>query len=213
MRASLRIGPHNKDILSIIFGSLLGDAHGEFRSKGIGTRISFYQESSHLAYILWLHNLIGELGYCNPRIPTIQTRLGKKGIVRKTVRFHTWTYSSFNWIHEIWYKEGIKCVPSVIGDFLSPLALAIWIMDDGTKLGKGLKLCGRATNSFSYSDCLFLVEVLYVNFNIKASVQSAGLAGPDNQYCLYIWKESMPLLCEIVLPYVHSSMKYKLNIN
>jgi ubiquinol-cytochrome c reductase cytochrome b subunit len=77
-------------------------------------------------------------------------------------------------------------------------------MDDGGKLGPGLKL---STNSFSFSECNFLVKVLYENFKLKASVQSAGV---ENQYIIYIWKDSMPLLREIVLPYVHPSMKYKL---
>jgi ubiquinol-cytochrome c reductase cytochrome b subunit len=104
----------------------------------------------------------------------------------------------------MWYKDKIKVVPSNIGEFLTPLALTIWIMNDGTKSGTGLKLC---TYSFSYSECLLLVKVLYDNFNLKASIHSAGL---DNQYNIYIWKESMPLLREIVLPYVHSSMKFKL---
>jgi len=36
LRGKFRIGPHNKDILSIIFGSLLGDAHGEKRKTGTG---------------------------------------------------------------------------------------------------------------------------------------------------------------------------------
>jgi len=46
-----RIGPHNIDILSIIFGSLLGDAYAEYRKQGKGTRISFMQEASHLTYL------------------------------------------------------------------------------------------------------------------------------------------------------------------
>jgi ubiquinol-cytochrome c reductase cytochrome b subunit len=89
IRADLRIGPHNKDILSIIFGSLLGNGHAELRSKGNGTRICFFQEGSHISYLLWLHNLVANLGYCNPNIPKINTRLGKKGIVRKVIRFKT----------------------------------------------------------------------------------------------------------------------------
>jgi ubiquinol-cytochrome c reductase cytochrome b subunit len=87
IRADKRIGPHNFDILSIIFGSLLGDGYAERRIKG--TRISFYQEGSHLSYILWLHSKLVELGYCSTNIPSIKTRLGKKGIVRKVIRFHT----------------------------------------------------------------------------------------------------------------------------
>jgi len=207
MRAESRIGPHNKNVISIIFGSLLGDGYAEYRNKGNGTRIRFYQEGIHLSYLIWLHKLLADLGYCNPTIPDIQTRLGKNGVVRKIIRFNTWTFSSLNWIQELWYVNGKKSVPSNIGEYLDPLALAIWIMDDGSKVGSGLKL---STNSFSYSDCLLLVKVLYDNFNIKASIQSAS-AGPKNpQSHIYVWKEVMPLLCEIVEPYVHSSMKYKL---
>jgi len=204
IRADRRIGPHNKIVLDIIFGSLLGDGHAERRIVGNGTRVTFYQEGVHVSYLLWLHSLFYELGYCSSNVPGIQTRLGSKGIVRKIIRFRTWTFSSFNWIHDLWYINGVKVIPSNIGDFLTPLALAIWIMDDGGKVNQGLKL---STNSYTYSECLFLVKVLYDNFNLKASVQSAGVS---EQYIIYIWKESMPLLREIVLPYVHSSMKYKL---
>jgi hypothetical protein len=84
-----RIGPHNKDILSIIYGSLLGDAHAEKRLSGMGTRISFFQEHTHLKYILYLHNLLSKAGYCNNKMPIIRERLGVKGKVRKIVRFST----------------------------------------------------------------------------------------------------------------------------
>ena len=204
IQAKKRIGPHNINILNILFGSLLGDCHAEFRNKGKGTRFTFYQESSHSCYLLWLHEIILSLNYCSPNKPQIQTRLGKKGKIRKVMRFKTWTYSSLNWVHDLWYIDRKKIVPKTIGHYLNPLALAIWIMNDGSKSGKGLKL---STNSFSFSDCVFLTEVLSQNFNIKSNVQSAGCA---DQYVIYIWKESMPLLREIVLPYVHSSMKYKL---
>jgi len=89
LRGEYRIGPHNKDILSIIFGSLLGDAHGEKRKMGTGTRITFYQESFHVEYMLYLHRLLSGSGYCNSRVPVIGTRLGIGGKVRKTVRFST----------------------------------------------------------------------------------------------------------------------------
>lgn len=270
IRSNKRIGPHNFYILSIIFGSLLGDAHAERRRIGYGTRISFYQESSHLTYLIWLHQLVSSLGYCSPNLPKAETRLGKKGLVRKTVRFCTWTYSSLNWIHELWYKrlpfhvpvdqgypsiyissgerenknsnplknladftknpsqpiasfklkelplslqggvekstaaKFVKVIPKNIDYYLTPLALAIWIMDDGGKLGKGLKL---STNSYSYEDCLYLVEVLFIKFKLKATIQSTGIT---NQYVIYIWKESMSDLREIVLPFIHPSMKYKL---
>jgi LAGLIDADG DNA endonuclease family len=53
-------------------------------------------------------------------------------------------------------------------------------MDDGAKVGNGLKF---STNSFSYTDCLVLIKALYDNFNLKASIQSAG---SKDQYVIYI---------------------------
>jgi len=201
-----RIGPHNHDILSIIFGSLLGDGHAEKRISGIGTRITFYQEDSHYKYILWLHNIISSKGYCNNNIPILTTRIGKGGKLRKIARFRTWTYTSFNWIHDLWYDNGIKKVPLCIGEYLTPLALAIWIMDDGSKVSQGLKL---STNSFTYEDCLLLIQVLNENFSIKATIQSAGIVGKD-QYVIYVWKESMSILREKIDNYVIPEMKYKI---
>jgi hypothetical protein len=89
IRGIYRIGPHNKDILDIISGSLLGDAYAEKRLLGTGTRISFFQEASHLKYIFYLHNLLSKAGYCNDKLPIVQERLGVKGKVRKIARFHT----------------------------------------------------------------------------------------------------------------------------
>ena len=205
LRGIYRIGPHNQEIYSLIIGSLLGDAYAEKRSKeNGGTRISFYQESLHISYLLWLHKFLSIRGYCNINIPMIKTRLGKKGIVRQILRFNTWTYTSFNWIHDLFYINNIKIIPNNIAEYLTPLALAVWIMDDGTKISKGLKLC---TNSFAYSDCVLLTKVLNDNFSLKSSVQSAGT---PNQYVIYIWKESMPLLRTIISPYIIPEMKYKI---
>lgn len=84
------------------------------------------------------------------------------------------------------------------------MALAIWIMDDGGRVGQGLKL---ATNSFTYEDCFRLSEVLFKLYDLKTSVASAGVT---NQYVIYVFKESMPLLRNIVKPHMVSSMLYKL---
>jgi ubiquinol-cytochrome c reductase cytochrome b subunit len=204
LKGIYRIGPHNKDIISIIFGSLLGYGYGEKRLLGVGTRFIFYQEASHVNYLMFLHKFFSELGYCDSNLPVITTRLSNKGKIRKVARFSTWSYTSFNWIYELWYNKKIKHVPECIDQYLTPLTLAIWIMGNGAKVGQSLKLC---TNSFSYNDCLLLIKALNNNFNIKASIQSAG---QKDQYLIYIWKESMSDLINIVSPYIIPEMKYKL---
>lgn len=205
LKGIYRIGPHNQDVISVIFGSLLRDASLEKRSEGAGTRICFFQEAVHVKYLLYLHKNLSEWGYCNPKIPIVTSILGTNGKIRKIVRFSTWTYTSFNWIHDLWYKNNIKRVPESISLYLTPLALAIWIMGVGTKVSKGLNF---STKCFTYSECLILVKALNDNFNIKASVQSVG---SKDQYIIYIWKQSINDLKNIVSPYIIPEMKYKLN--
>ena len=174
------------------------------RFLGVGTRFIFYQEASHVNYLMFLHKLFSKLGYCSSKLPVITTKLGSKGKIRKLASFATWTYISFNWIYDLWYEKQIKHVPDNIDQYLTPLTLAIWIMQDGAKVGQSLKLC---TNSFSYNDCLILIKALNNNFNIKASIQSIG---SKDKYLIYIWKESMKDIIKIVSPYIIPEMKYKL---
>jgi hypothetical protein len=157
----------------------------------------------HVKYLLWLHNQIATRGYCNPTVPTIGKKLGKKGKVRKTIRFATWTYTSFDWIYDLWYVNGVKEVPSKIGDYLTSLALAIWVMDSGVKSSGGLNLI----NCFSYSDCLLLVQVLHKNFGLKAIIQSTSVS---SQWRVYFPKESMADLRNKVDPFIIPEQKYKL---
>jgi len=94
LRSTQRIGPHDYELISIIVGSLLGDGYAE--KHGNGTRICFQQEESHSSYLLYLYEKISEKGYCNGTKPKITTRIGKKGKIRYSSRFKTYTYSSFN---------------------------------------------------------------------------------------------------------------------
>jgi hypothetical protein len=52
-KAKTRIGPHNKDVIEVLIGSLLGDVHAERLSSG-GVRFRFKQSIIHKDYIFWL---------------------------------------------------------------------------------------------------------------------------------------------------------------
>ena len=148
------------------------------------------------------------MGYTNKEIPIISTRLGLNGKIRNVLRFKTFTYSSFNWIQESFYLNDIdmnkKILSPDIYNYLSPLALAIWVMDDGGKIGSGLKLC---TNNFSYLEIQILSFILNSKYHLNSTVISAGY---ENQYNIYIPKASIPNLQNLVKPYLHPSMYYKL---
>ena len=49
LRGDKRIGPHPEHVLSIIYGTLLGDSHLEKRIENV--RISFQQENTNVEYL------------------------------------------------------------------------------------------------------------------------------------------------------------------
>lgn len=86
------------------------------------------------------------------------------------------TFSSFTWIYDSFYitvnGKTIKTVPVYISDYLTPLGLANWIMQDGSfQKGQGINI---ATNSFTYDECLFLANILNKKYKFKTSVIKSG---------------------------------------
>nr|YP_009710606.1 LAGLIDADG homing endonuclease [Amanita bisporigera]QFZ98554.1 LAGLIDADG homing endonuclease [Amanita bisporigera] len=202
-RAIKKIGPHNQDVISVIIGSLLGYSYGE--KHGEGTRLSFQQEDSNMEYLMWFHKFFSERGYCSHIKPKFEKRIGKKGKIIYFYRLKTFTFTSFNWIREMFYKNGIKIVPLNIGEFLTPLVLAIWIQDDGNRVSAGLQI---STNCFTFQEVELLCKILNEKYQLSPKPQSAGV---PNQYIIYFPKNSMNNLSKLVKPYMVPSMRYKLN--
>jgi len=210
-----RIGPHPLIILSIIYGSLLGDAHAERRlyknnnELVLGnTRISFKQGSPNVQYLLHNWKIFSSYSYCSLEKPKLLKTISKLNKVYYYSRFHTWTFSSFNYIHDIFYKNNKKILPSydILFNIIDSLALATWIMDDGSKNPKsGLIL---HTDNFDYNEVLLLCKLLETKFNILAYPR---LKNKDkNQWLIYIPKIYMPLLINIVSKHFSLDMMRKL---
>ena len=78
-------------------------------------------------------------------------------------------------------------------------------MGDGSAKSHGLILC---TDSFSLTDTVRLMNVLILRYGLECNLYKKR----DNQYRIFIYHSSMPLLRTIVTPYFHSSMLYKLGL-
>lgn len=202
VRASNRIGPHNKEVLSVIIGSLLGKANVNARTIE-GARICYRQSDKHIHYLFWLYNFFYERGYCSNLSPRKYTRQ-LKDREYYGYEFNTFTFRSFNWIHKLFYKNGTKYINPKIKQYLTPLALAVWIMDDGCWANHGVRI---ATNCFELEQVKLLANMLIKLYNLNCTVQKI-----ENRYSIYITKESIPKLRNILLPYIHYSMKYKLGL-
>ena len=201
MRANRRIGPHNKDVISIMVGSLLGDGYAERRRGGI--RLTIQQESSNVAYIMWFHKNLAERGYCKEDKPKRGMRIGKGGKVRYFYRLRTYTYKSLGWLYDIIYDGKKKVITKEIKEYINPLSLSIWIMNDGGRVSAGMKL---STNGFTREE----VEILSGILNEKYGLDTR-LHRDREKALIYVPKGSMGKLAGIVKGYIHPTMKYKLN--
>jgi hypothetical protein len=106
-----RIGSHNNNnnLLSIIFGSLLGysyiekellqtddeNLYDKRKFLDTNTKITFFHEGSHIKYILILYEQLFNLDKYNWNKPIINTKLSK-GKIKKTAKFSTYTDINFN---------------------------------------------------------------------------------------------------------------------
>jgi len=205
-RAINRIGPHDQDIISVLFGLLLGDGYAENRS-GEGVRIAIRQSIIHKEYLFYLYNFFFTRGYCSNLEPRQYTRT-LKGIekVYYGYEFNTFTFRSFNWIYKSFYKNGRKVMPLNLELYFTPLSLAILISDDGGYTNAGVRI---ATNNFTFNEVEMLANILRNKFNLDVTIQKIGLS---NKFSVYIKKNSMVNLRELVLHHMHKSMHYKLGV-
>ena len=191
--------PLSDNLLQIIVGLTMGDAH-IYRNKTENASIHIEQSLHKEDYTNHLYDLLKD--YCKSK-PVIRSRTIKKtGNTHQSIRFTTRQLVCFTELHNMFYDKGIKIVPSNIEQLLTPVGLAYWAMDDGNKTGSGFHL---NTHSFTFQEVEFLSNILRSKFNLINSIQSH-----KNGYRLYIYSKSMESFRDLVKPYFHITMMYKL---
>jgi heme/copper-type cytochrome/quinol oxidase subunit 2 len=235
-RAINRIGPHNQDVISVLIGLLLGDGHMN-RITGEGVKLRCRQSIIHKNYIFWLHKFFYSRGYTKSQQPSeYSTKLKNTDKTYYGFEFNTLTFRSFNWIYKLFYDDGKKRISPLLMEYLTPLALAVWIMDNPRVRALSSKdhlasvsfsqLCniekatpvgcdgGRtgyglriATNSFDLKCVKLLRNILVEKYDLDVTIQHIYI---KDKYSLYIKSNSMKKLRELVFDHIHPSMRYKL---
>jgi len=206
LRSYKRIGPHDEKTINIFIASLLGDGH--LSKETLGSRFQFEQCNNNIEYLMWFHKYFSIRGYCNSKTPKLLKRIHKNGNIHYSYQFKTYTFSSFNWIHDMFYdKNNIKILPKNIEIYLTPFILAIWFMEDGCSLGKFSARLKISSLSFTLKENLTLCNLLNKKYGLDLKVQSRGL---NKGYVIIINTFSAKLWSNLIKPYMLESMYYKL---
>jgi hypothetical protein len=180
----------------VLTGTLLGD--GSLPIHGRYPRLFVKHKADHEALAMFKYEVFREFISMSPH--KFDQRLNGRNY--PCVQFVTRTNAEFSAWRRRFYRGRRKIVPVDIARDLSPLALAVWLMDDGAADYAGLTF---QTHSFTRAETNRLAAVLRRRYDLRTSVRANR-----GSWIVYVYAESMPRIQEIVAPHVLPEFEYKL---
>jgi LAGLIDADG DNA endonuclease family len=189
------------NIKSIMVGIILSDGHIALNFKGKNAYLILNQSLAKSAYLYYVFSFLSHYCQSYPKLSVSYIK-GKPSYI---LRIATRSMPCITELYYNYYLNKIKIIKPLIYNDLTPIALAHWIMGDGSYNGKGLVLC---TDSFKIKEVVLLINVLMIRYNINCTITYQSKKYPR----IYIGRKYLIPLQKIVLPFMHKSMFYKLGL-
>jgi len=173
-----------KEETDIIVGSLLGDGCLRKMGRCIVPAFSVSHSESQKTYVFWKYDKLKRF------IKTPPWR--EERVYRRT-----------------FYKNGVKIIPDDIASLLrdAPLALAVWLMDDGNRNHDAVFL---NTQSFSLEDQKKLSRVLTGVFGFGTTINKHSVSNGKQLYRIRIDTKSTKRLPKLMKDYFLPELRYKI---
>lgn len=197
LKKGLRLKSRQK---SVLIGSLLGDGTLRLGKKALNVNLKIEQGLRQKEYLWWKYQILKEWVFTEPKL-SCRYKENRESYL-KSWWFRTIRHPILTKYWKEFYKDGKKVVPNLISKYLDRLALAVWIMDDGSY---NRKLIDISTYSFCLEDIKKLQEALYTNFGLSSKVYRDRNKG----YRLYFSVSETSKLIRIIQPLVITPMLYK----
>lgn len=191
---------------SLITGSLLGDATMRMGKGAVNANFKIEQGLVQKEYVLWKYEILKPLVLTEPKLSFRNDENGKryaKSWWFRTIRHPKLTEIYFTFYRTNGYRCGRKIVPESISRLIDPMALAIWIMDDGSYSKNKIDI---STYSFTLSEINLLQRTILSKFKIHLNFYKDR----DKGYRMYCNTENTERLIEVIRPYIIDSMLYKI---
>jgi len=191
--------------IDVIIGTLLGDGRLEQRSKGVrqySARLRIHQGDVQKEYVFWKYKILKDFVGVPPRRIMCWYDI-KRNKYHYSWYFHTKSSVDFRLLYEYFYKDKKKIIPETIEKLLTPRAIAVWAMDDGTYTKPGFNL---NTHCFSVSDQKRLLKILKNKFGIMGKLHR-----DRTQWKISLNAENAAKFTKLIEPFVIPSMRYKID--
>ena len=196
----------NLEQRSLIIGSLLGDGTMRIGKGAVNANFKVEHGLEQKDYVLWKYRVLEPLVMTEPKISYRYTADRQK--YQKSWWFRTFRHPILTDIYKFFYigsgyRTGRKIIPSNIQDYLDPLALAVWIMDDGSYNKDKIDI---STYSFLFEEIELLCRSLEKRYGLSAWYYKDR----DKGYRMYFRKSVTGKLVDLIRPHIVTSMMYKI---
>ena len=191
---------------AVIIGSLLGDGTMRIGKGAKNANLKTEHGLEQKKFVEWKYRILQPFVFTKPKISYRYRENDEK--YPKSWWFRTIRHPILTEIYRQFYlgegyRNGRKIIPLNIKNDFTPLALAVWIMDDGS-YSKGI--IDISTYSFSLQEICYLQEC----FKKKFKIETTFYKDRDKGYRMYCRKKETNKLISIIYPYIIPSMMYKI---
>lgn len=185
----------------ILIGLMLGDGHLETQNQGRTYRLKIEHSFKQKDYTDWLYGIWKDWTLTPPQT--------KKKVINKKIYtnyyFNTVSHGAFHFYGNQFYQGKRKVVPKLIHQWLTPRALAIWFMDDGSVKSRHHHARILNTQGFTYHETSRLAHALESVFRLTATLREQA-----EGYQIMIAGSSSLKFRTIINRYIIPSMRYKI---
>lgn len=183
----------------ILVGMLLGDGHLERQNSRGAARLTVEHAVRQSEYVMWKYSEWQDWVLTPPRTRAKTNNLGTTSF---NIGFSTVSHSVLGQFRSLFYEEGKRVPPDLA---LSPLSLAVWFMDDGSRKSAACRALLLNTQGFRQGDVLRLRQALERDFGIHTSQRHQG-----DGIQIYIPSSQVGAFIDVINPHVIPGMRYKL---
>ncbi len=192
-RSPSKLSSRQQDAL---VGTLLGD--GCLAKHGYYHRLHIKHNEAHRALVEYKYEVFRD--FVSMSLHAFGQKL--RGREYPCVQFATRTSPLFSEWHARFYREGRKVVPTDIAHYLTPLAVAVWFMDDRAADFAGVTF---QTHSFNSEDLELLQGALQQNFGVVTTCRKN-----KGRKVLYVGAGGLNRLAAVIEPHLLPEFAYKL---
>ena len=186
---------------SVLVGTILGDGTLRLGEGAINANFKVEHGLAQKDYVLWKYKIFQPWVFTEPKISYRYRESGEQYL--KSWWFRTIRHPILTGFRKRFYKDGRKIIPRDIAQDLDDLALAVWVMDDGSNNRNHIDI---STYSFTLPEIHLLQNILKSRFDLSAKYYRDR----DKGFRIYFTIGETKRLVNIVKPYIIPVMKYKI---